>query len=332
MNDFFPMDLPRFDVALKDCRSGRISARLNASLALAAAGDGQSADAIAALAGLLDDESDQVRAQAVEGLVQWRLRGMDVPADLRPRLTDPSPRVRCALVEHLHLFCDDAASLALPMTGDPIAGVRACAVLQLHPTDAEANRRLQVLLEDADRDVRMRAAIALGEDGGDRGFTELARSVRDADVFFEEAVCALARICDARGKSVLEQRMKGLLVSPAVKSLCAAALLRFDDPPVAIMVELLSSRRARVRTHALRALCLLPSPLMIESLQQIAVRAADPQEASEALAAFAALKDVDEAVATAALAAIAGRVHPDLQEELADIRGSGERKVDADVL
>jgi HEAT repeat protein len=332
MNDFFPMDLPRFDVALKDCRSGRISARLNASLALAAAEDGQSADAIAALAGLLDDDSDQVRAQAVEGLVQWRLRGMDVPVDLRPRLADPSPRVRCALVEHLHLFCDDAASLALPLTADPIPGVRACAVQQLHPTDAEAARRLQALLEDTDWDVRMRAAIALGGDGGDRGFAMLARSVRDADAFFEEAVCALARICDARGKSLFEQRMKGLLVSPAVKSLCAAALLRFDNPPESTMIELLRSRRSRLRMHAIQALCLLPSPLMVEPLQQLAVRAADPQEASLALAALAALKDVDEAIATAALAGIAGRVHPDLQEELADIRGGGERNGDADVL
>lgn len=148
--------------------------------------------------GLLDDSEPVVRATALGALARaGALRGDDLAA----AIVDPSPVVRCRVVEVIAALGDDPAGVAtgiriLPLLDDPdptVVEVAAWGSGERSPVEPGAVARLIDLASGhEDALVREAAVAALGAIGDPTGLPAILAATHDKATVRRRAVLALA--------------------------------------------------------------------------------------------------------------------------------------------
>jgi HEAT repeat protein len=315
-----PMELPHLDAALRDVGSETAEVRWVAALALAREDGERRAEAVDALAGLSADPVEEVRAQAIEGLAEQARSGQGVPVEtLHEALTDDSDLVRMTALEAAELFADDPSSVARRMLDDPQPGVRVSAARLLADRGAtDAAEQLAAVLRDADDVVRFEAALALARIGDDRGEQLVIAALDRDEPQAIEAVLALGALGSSRAVPALEEAGSGWLKSAELKALVGCALVRCGERAgLDTLARLLTAVRGSTRMAALRALARLPVVGIAPRIGEVLDRDRE-LEASSAMRALVAHREVDRAAALGELEARRGRFWGELAFELDD--------------
>jgi HEAT repeat protein len=298
---YVPMDLPKAESALEDCKSLSVNGRLNAARGLAIVDKKYYPEAVDALLGLLKDISPEVRTQAVESLYQLALCGAQV-ADfpVKALLNDESLQVRCAVLEDLYLFDNGAFEYAKDAAEDVQPGIRLSAArLMSSLQDKRAIDVLTHLLEDADEIVANEAALALASFGSNAGGMRLQEMVLKRS---QDAVLAAQMIGSLKLKEaaqILKDVLDGWFVNNYLRGMCAAALACMDEP--AYILKILKSKVANRRIAALQALSLLPVASLSDALENSVCKAKNKIEKSLAAEAIFNIAKVDKEVAVKSL-------------------------------
>ena len=325
-----PMKLPRLEAALCDCGSTSAEVRWVAAMALGVQDAGERGEVVKALETLCDDEVEEVRAQAIEGLSEQARAGVEISSlKILKGLKDDSDMVRCAAVANLDLFFDDASARVSRMLTDTQPSVRATAVRML--ADLRSGEYLEILaplLNDDDDVVREEAALSMVLLGDTRGRDRVIDMLKGELTTTIRSAQALADLGDSAAVSALEEVVSGWLIDPDLKSVCAAALVRCGEPEGrSVLLKMLSSRRGTVRMAALQALVGTPVTGLAGAVADIVLRAS-PMEASAAISALISLWSVERDPVDHAFQFLQGKLEPDLAEEIAEGRlkldGGGE--------
>jgi len=315
------MELPKPEIALRDCGSESAEARWLAALALAGV-DGEGAPgAIAALLKLTGDPVEEIRAQAVEGLASQLRAGasFDV-SEVCELIQDESDGVRCAVLDNAELFLEEPAEQATRLLEDRAPSVRATAARFLGTAGkVETAGPLAGMLADPDPIVRREAALALARFGDARSLGIL-HSMLEEDVSTAiSAARALGEIGDERSRGPLMKAASGVLGDPELKAVAAlSALACGDERGRGILDRMLGSMRSTTRMCVYRAICEAPAAGFSKALGDRGGRAR-PMELSSILGALHALASVEREEAMAALGDLASRLDEDLSAELAEI-------------
>lgn len=326
MNSFsIPMDLPRFDVALVDCKSKSVNIRYAACQALALASAKQADVAVKTLVSMFQDQIEDVRAQAVEGLCQLALSGASVPKEpVLAALSDSSDFVRSAALENLDLFVDTAGAYARECLRDPSPGVRVSAVRLLGDLDEAGELTvLHALLKDEDRFVLEQTALVLCKHGDTAGVDILCEMIANRGPDSVNAAYALGFVQTPKAEKVLAQTVEGRFVSRELKAAAAVAYARYDDSSMEKLRSLLGSSRTSMRVAALRALSILPFSPLAGDLAQIVLRGKSSEERSMAIVALGAMKTVDKSLAQKEISQLQKNIGDgfpaELREELEEV-------------
>jgi hypothetical protein len=223
--------------------------------------------------------------------------GRTLPAVVRrliaiaQRLGRPPDVIGC-LIEHVHQ--------------DPVLGVRLAnlrVLLEGHPQHRRTRRALRDALGDPGEEIRLRAALELGEPG--RGaLLEIASSSESDQARAAEAVAGLGEhLPEERAAAILAQSLDAGRWAPAAA--CVESLGRWrGGRPVPLLARALSAEAAEVATAAARALARAG-----EAAAEAPLIAALGGDSLEVLAAVAkALEGVGTAAAVMPLRAAAERV------------------------
>jgi len=315
-----PMELPRIEAALRDAHSASTEARWIAAMALSREDGPRRSHAVDALALLADDPSEDVRAQAIEGLANHARSGADVASGAAARwIEDPSDLVRCAALSNADAFALDPEPLAARMITDDSPAARATAARVLGQLGARGRAdAIAGLLEDPSHTVRREAALALSRFGDERGAAIAAAMLGTSGDDAVEAADALGH----SGRPIASDALRELVArrfAPAdVKAVAAAALARSgDEPGRAALVRMLGSWRRQTRFAAACAVAALPSRgLAVHVAARIGE--AESLEASVLVQTLAAIGEEapDEALAAMRGAASSAGLVPEIEEEL----------------
>lgn len=316
-----PMELPKPEVALRDCGSESAEARWLAALALAGVGGEGAPEAIEALLGLTGDPVEEIRAQAVEGLASQLRAGASFDVSrVSSLIEDESDGVRCAVLDSAELFLDDSAEQAARLLEDRAPSVRATAARFLGTVGkTEAAGALAGMLADQDPVVKREAALAMARFGDARSMGIL-HSMLEEDVSTAiSAARALGKLGDERSREPLLKAASGVLGDPELKAVAAlSALACGDERGRGVLDRMLGSMRSTTRMCVYRAICEAPAAGFSRALGARGGRAR-PMELSSILGALHALASVEREEATAALGDLAPRLDEDLSAELAEI-------------
>jgi HEAT repeat protein len=323
-----PMELPHLDAALRDVDSATAEVRWVACLALAGAEGSRVDEAIAALERTIDDQVEEVRAQALEGLVDHARYGRGVDLDvLRGALADESDLVRMTALEAGDLFLDDPAAEAIRMLDDDAPGVRVTAAQLLGEwRAASAVEPLVRSLADQDRVVRVEVALALVRLGDDRGEPLVVESLGGDEQQAIAAALALGELGSAGAAPALRAAASGWLKSAGMKGVAGAALARCGDATgLEILGRMLASVRGSTRQAALGAIARLPVPGIAPRVAALIDRGG-AQQASSAIRTLIAVAEVDRPAALRELeqrrGVLAGELAAELEEALAALAGA----------
>ena len=319
-----PMQLPRFDVALRDCTSDDPRTRMAACVGLAIVDASQYAEAIAALSGLLGDPVYEIRAQVIESLAGLAAVGAPVPKDtVLSCATDEAWPVRLTLIENLDMFSDAPTEAALSALSDAHPAIRSAALRLLRRIDVPCEADcVRSALRDGDADVRREAALTLGFLGDSTGQSLLADVLRGGGPMAHEAVICATRLPDAAQLApVLREVLHRWRSGTALRALAAAALASIcpDDGDAPIR-DMLRGRRAQARLAALSALSQLPSRNAIPELARVASRVDREAEASAALVALTEAQRIFPDAAQPHLDELAQTLQDALRAELEALR------------
>lgn len=189
---------------------------------------GPDPDCAVAAAGLLSDESPQVRAAAVR-LVAGR--HPDFPRLLSAMVNDTDLLVRCELAKHVGELSDESAGV---LWSDVDEGVRCQAARCAGQQHASVLARL--LREDRSTTVRRAAARSLGLIGGQEAAEALIAGVEDRDAIVRASVLhALERALTRQGAIArLVTELESARASR--RRACLHALARLGDRDRAVLV------------------------------------------------------------------------------------------------
>ncbi|MBN2801548.1 MAG: HEAT repeat domain-containing protein [Deltaproteobacteria bacterium] len=303
MSNFqLPMELPRTEIALKDINSKNPMARYAAAVSLAVSDDNFSSQSIEALFKASDDPFEEIRAQVVEGLAEWRLRNFELDsnkiAKLKSLLKDESPQVRSSVISNSALFFTDYHEFILNGVNDKEQGVRACAADQLSGfSDEKSLDALKNLLTDSDKEVSLRAAIAMGKDASADAIMILVNFISHPGsyyIYITDAVVTLALAKNDIAKDALYKKATGFFASSDVRAICCAALLRFENPlQLDPALKLLKSYSRKTRTSILQALFRLPHTSIGKNVAEIINNSNSDMEKSLGIEVLKAIKEID---------------------------------------
>ncbi len=325
-----PMKLPHLEAALRDCGSASAEVRWVAAMALGVQDVGGRGESVKALEALCDDEVQEVRAQAIEGLAEQVRAGAEISSRrILEGLKDDSDMVRCAAVANLDLFMDDAAARASQMLADSQPSVRATAARMLADLRAgEYLENLARLLNDDDDVVSEEVAFSMVILGDVRGRDRVIDMLREGLPTAIRSAQALAELGDHAAVSALKEVVSGWLIDPELKSVAAAALVRCgSEEGRNVLGKMLSSRRETVRMAALQALVGTPVTGMADAVADIVLRSSS-MEASAAISALLSLWTVESNQVERAFQSLEGKLDSDLAGELEEgrleLEGDGE--------
>lgn len=324
-----PPRAPHFDAALRDAREASPRGRAVAALVLAQPPPGRERDARLALAALVKDDQHDVRFAAMAGL--GRIGDETVMTEIVAGIDDSDPMVREAAViavgriggptahaalrraagsEHgevrfqvppalLELCGEEARAELVVMLADERSTVRANAVRALRELDEHPPTltRMRRMLEDADAEVRLEAALTLAEWGEVSAGPELAKSLDNNRLDDELAFAVLDAIGSLKyreGASACHQLATAMLRSRSSKAAAAAALARLGDPRgVPLLRGYLTSFRSDLRDYVLGVVGALG---LVELEPEVLAFAAKPKgvELESIAAALEGLADVSE--------------------------------------
>jgi HEAT repeat protein len=173
---------------------------------------------------------------------------------------------------------DVAARIASNLRTEAEAGVRLRAVQMLarefpgHPATREA---LLAACEDASDEVRLYAALALGEEGRET-LLGLVESAQTGDPCAARAIAALGeRLPAERVEAALRRALRGA-VRPQMAQACLEALGRLGRPePESLLLQALASEDRAVSVAAARALGRAGTVAAVAALREAAGRGGD---------------------------------------------------------
>ena len=212
-------------------------------------------EAIETLRRLLSDRDERVRVAAVKSL---GYRGSDAVDLLLTQLNDSNPQLRRGAIRSLR-WVDDPNIIGklLPMLQDPVVQVRLAVIDEVQwlrgAREIEVVEPLLAKLDDADLEVRARAAAALKHFNDPRAVEPLLRKLDDPDVKMRVAAAeSLEKLGGAAAVEPLLQKLADPELEvriAAVKSLgklcdtrAVEPLLRkLDDPDVKMRVAAAAS-------------------------------------------------------------------------------------------
>jgi HEAT repeat protein len=328
MTDFLlPPKLPSLEAALRDAAHGSPDARWVAALSLGReSGEGMPA-ALEALLGLSRDPCEEIRAQAVEGLLAQARQGAQIEETVvLEALGDQAPAVRCAALDAALVILKEPVPSVVMLADDPDISVRLAACRAMGDLLAEAGiEALKGRLSDPHRLVRLEAAVALARmdvpDGEAVLISALAWAPREA----RDAAKALALLGARNARPQLERMAARRFIPSEIKAMAAVALMRCTDNESgkATIARMLVTRSASQNLVALTTLAELPVIGVAGEVGAL-LRSRDPLVVSSAIRTLAALSTLDFAEAKRALqqhgAALQGRLADELEECLAAIR------------
>ncbi len=315
-----PSDLPHLDAALRDAGSDSAAARWVAALALSREDGPRLAEAASALARLAADPVEEVRSQALEGLLALAAPGYEPPVDIfRAALADPSPLVRCSALEAVAALVERPLAEIAPLLRDPSPAVRATAARAAGDIEGrEQGDALATMLGDADPVVREEAALALCRVGDPRGEDGAIKALAGGGNAVIEAALALGRLGGSRSAAALRSLAGKWLAAASSRAAAATALVRCGDGGGrTVLARMLGGTRSATRLAALGALARLPVDGMAPAVGAL-LDGRSAIEASAATSTLTALAAADRDAAVAELERRRGRLPADLDAEIAE--------------
>lgn len=322
MSNFFlpPPMVPKPEAAITDAESSSAEVRWVAAQALGQV-DGPLRDAAkAALEKLRNDVVPEVRAQAIEGLVE-QYHGVP-SSDLNwvgEVLADPSPAVRCAAVDAATFLLPSPQETILPFLQDADPSVRMAAARALGEVgDSNVCAPIRLLYSDEDDIVRTAAALASAALGDASAEPILLSLVMDGGEAGDEAILGLGRIRSAAALAVLRKVSGRFFAAQATKIAAATARYAITDGEDgrAELAQFLSARKTDTKIAVLATLCLLPVVGLAAEVSTL-LKDRDEMVISSAIQTLAALSAVDVDAARV-LATYQGNLSGALADELAD--------------
>ena len=315
-----PPSLPKTEAALRDAETGSPESQWVAALALGQENGPLMSDAVSALAALMRSPHEEIRAQALEGLIEQLSHGAEVDEVLAiSALTDPSPAVRCVAVDAILSFpIADAAPHLIPLLKDADPSVRAAASVACADVGlSSAVPPVTSLLDDESPFVRLQAAIALAyldkHDGVPILIDALGERAQDAI----EAARALGHLGTAQAASPLHRVASKRFGDVALKAAAAVSLHRCSGErrAVPLLAKLLSARNTDTRLTALSSIAALPLSGMAGHVGDL-LGDRDPLIVSTTIETLARLATVDRAGTLEVLRAAEKSLRQPLKDEL----------------
>jgi hypothetical protein len=280
---------------------GDPSAEVRAAAAIALA-DARAVEALSALLCAVEDEDPFVRQMAITAVGE--LRDPRSRERLRRALGDERPEVRFqAVIAFARVAPEDAQDAIAGALSDPDPSIRYVAIRVAEEclTDAALAKipRIAALVDDADADVRIAAAIALARSGDDRGapilIDVISRRLRPKEGDDEAAAVEVAGEIGLRAAiPALERRAFGIMARLGREAFAFHALVALarmgHGPAGAQIVRDLGARLRDRRTLAVAAAGkarLLGVRPIIEAMRGDETRA-DQDAVSDALEALVA--------------------------------------------
>ncbi len=322
-----PLDKPKLEAALRDARGGNHESRWLAAMALGSENGPGRGDAIAALLHLAKDPLEEIRAQALEGLLeQSRCGDFGAPEKVIDQaLADEAASVRCVGIEMAVTLLGSVLGRVLPLADDPAPTVRAAVAAALGESEPASHEDvLTTLLEDPSVFVRREAAHTLARLGDPGGEAVLIEALEEGGDFADRAAWALGLLGSEKAVPVLERRANSFFGGPEHKAICAVALAGCGSELGRTIVEkLLDGRSRRGRIAALGALAVFPIPGCVPRVARI-IEAKAEAEQSVAVNALLCLAGVDREAALEKLETfrrvLSGDIADEIEEALHAIR------------
>lgn len=251
------------ELAAGDARQRRDVVRLMAGYPASEVGE--------ALLTALEDEDEQVRLEAARSA--GRVRLADAVPMLQEWLDDPEPELRTVAASALGAIGDPRPIPDLVRAlGDQDTGVRRAAVGALleaaraRPDDREIATPILGRLDDADPEVRIDAATALGELADPRAVVPLVGRARDQTPEVRTAVYgALGALGDARAVSALAMGLRDEAEAPRLAAVRALGRIG-SDRAVAPLVALLGGVDPRTGQAVITALGAIGSARALDAI------------------------------------------------------------------
>jgi HEAT repeat protein len=311
---------PRFDAALRDVHARSNEARLAAAERLGQPDAGRESEALEGLLTLCRDRDGRVRAAALRGLpghddprvtreildalddgdalvrevAVVSLAGIDDPRALpalERALHSPHPEVRFQAAEsYVQAHEAPEPSRLEPLLDDDDARVREGAVLALSALGAAAADGLARAVDDPVWRVRARAALALAEQGDERGAGLLVQALGDPELVVP-ALDALAQLQHRPAIEPIAAIAQAYLKPLPLKVAAARALCRMQDARgVPVLRSVLRAFRPDGRSYAAEVIGELGLTELEDELQRLKYRprGADPEVVDTSLRALRA--------------------------------------------
>lgn len=316
-----PLDKPKLEAALRDAREGNPESRWIAAMALGSENGTSRREALAALFELAKDPLEEIRAQALEGLLeQSRCGGFEAPERvIDDALRDEAGSVRCVGIEMATALLDDASTRVKRLIKDPAPSVRAAVAAALGEIEPESNvDALESLIEDESVFVRREAAYALAGRGGRRGESILIEALEEGGDFADRAAWALGKLGSQKAVSILERRANAFFGSVEHKAVCAAALAGCgSDVGRTVLKKLLGGRSRRGRIAALGALAVFPVSGCVAHVAEVIERRKEDEQ-SVAVNALLSLAAVERQAVLAQLRIFRQKLRGEIADEIGE--------------
>jgi len=214
-------------------------------------------------------EAIEVDPSLGDGILEVRVKESGF-SDKRERI----PEILAGVLEVAHRLVappDVAARIAANLRAEPEAGVRLRGVLMLsrefphHPATREA---LLLAREDASEEVRLRAGMALGEEGRETLLDLVERAGTD-DACAARAIAALGERLPAERAEAALRRALGGAGRPQTAQACLEALGRLGRPEYeGLILDALRHEDAQVAVAAARALGRVGTVVAVAALHE----------------------------------------------------------------
>jgi HEAT repeat protein len=327
MGFFLPPDLPNPKAAIIDAQSSSADVRWVAASALGRVNGELKDAAVNALKNLLADEAEEVRAQAVEGLLEQCQSDSSIDINwVSHVLSDESPAVRCAAVDAaLALFNTPGESMVL-LLRDPDPSVRMVAASAVGEIgDRAACGALYPLLRDVDGSVRTRAAQALAFLGDSTAEESLLCALSASSADLDEVIRALGSLKSKAAIPLLRKIVGKRFQDAGIKAQAAVSLYACTDgdegrPEIE---RFLFARKTDVKIRQMTALFRLPVEGLASRVAEL-IEDNDELVVSTAIETLVALSCEDKDALPALISRqgqLTGALADELKEAIEECRG-----------
>lgn len=315
-----PPNLPSTEAALRDAATGSPESQWVAALALGQEDGPLMHKAVDALAALMESPHEEIRAQALEGLIEQVRHGAKIEETIPiSAARDPSPAVRCVAVDALLIFpTNNEAPHLLSLLEDTDPSVRAAAAIACADIGiSSAIPKITQLIEEKTAFVRLQAAIALAYLDKREGLSILIDALGSGAHDAIEAARALGHLGTAQAASPLYRIASKRFTDAALKAAAAVSLHRCSGEQRAtpLIIKLLSARNTDTRLTALSAIAALPLTGMATHVGKLLFDR-DTLVGSTAIGTLAELATVDAPGTLKTLEAAKETIQPALKNEL----------------